>query len=161
MKKIITICLCIYAVTMFSQQSDFWNNVQFGGGIGASFGSNITTVAISPTLVYNFNDSFSLGASIGYQYSKRNSYKSNVFSPGIVSLYNPSENIQLSAEFEQLYVNQSFSGNKSNYQYPALHLGGAYNLNQNIALGFRYDILHDKVKSIYASAFSPIVRIFF
>ena len=113
MKKIIIPLLLIVAVSfsMNAQQnskSNFWQNVRFGGGLGLGFGNNSTTIAVSPTAIYDFNDSFSLGAGIGYQYAKRGNYKSNVFSASILSLYSPFNGAQLSAEFEQLFVNQKF-----------------------------------------------------
>ena len=42
------------------------------------------------------------------EYYKRNDVKSNVFSSGLLGLVNPIYEIQLSAEYEQLFVNSSF-----------------------------------------------------
>lgn len=165
MKKAITLLLIGFSITVFSQQqqneSKFWDNVRFGGGFGLGFGNNSTTIAISPTAVYDFNNKFSLGVGVGYQYAKRGDYKSNIFSGSILSLYSPFNSFQLSAEFEQLFVNQNYLNQKNSYDYPALYLGASYQIGRNVALGMRYDVLYDKNKSIYSSPISPIIRVFF
>lgn len=161
MKKLVTLAVLLISISGFSQENDFWENVRFGGGIGLGFGSNSTTISVSPTAIYDFNEQFSLGAGVGYQYSKRGDFKSNVFSGSIVSLYNPINAIQLSAEFEHLFVNQTFNNAETSYNYPALYIGGAYRVSRNVSLGIRYDVLYDENKSIYASAITPIIRVFF
>lgn len=166
MRKLLLIITLFLSLLTFSQNENddtntFWKNVRFGGGLGLGFGNNTTTFAISPTAVYDFNEKFSLGAGVGYQYSKRDNVKSNVFSVSLLSLFNPINNIQLSIEFEQLFLNQSFEGVESQTNYPALYLGGAYRVSENVSLGVRYDVLYNSSGSIYASAISPIVRVFF
>lgn len=164
MKKLFFCIALFLSLFTFSQENEtqsFWDNVRFGGGFGLGFGNNTTTIAISPTAIYDFNERFSLGTGIGYQYSKRGDVKSNVFSASILSLYNPINEVQLSAEFEQLFVNQSFNNISDNFSYPALHIGAAYRIGQNFTLGLRYDLLYNENESIYASAVSPIIRVFF
>jgi len=51
--------------------SKFWNNVRFGGGFGLGFGSNNTTIAISPSAIYEFNETFALGLTTSYLYAKK------------------------------------------------------------------------------------------
>ncbi|CAM1333459.1 hypothetical protein [Tenacibaculum aestuariivivum] len=163
MKKIYLLLFLITTVTAFSQDnkdSNFWDNVRFGGGFGLDFGNNNTTVSISPSAIYNFNKSFSLGLGVGYLYNKRADFKSNVFSSSIISLYNPLKEIQISAEYEHLFVNRSSNTINNTYNYPALYLGAAYR-SGNFSLGIRYDVLYNKDKSIYTSPISPIVRIYF
>ncbi len=164
MKKLIIPFLFLISLTGFSQtidkQPSFWDNVQFGGGLGFGFGSNRTTISVAPSAIYNFNPKFSLGLGASYLYSKNGDLKSNVFGASVLSLYNPFEQFQLSAEFEQLFVNQKIGTLKSNFDYPALYLGAAYRVG-NFSAGLRYDVLYDSNKSIYASAFSPIFRFYF
>ncbi|WP_299620288.1 hypothetical protein [uncultured Tenacibaculum sp.] len=164
MKKIALLLLIFISFNSFCQDSDsseFWDNVRFGGSFGLGFGNNTTTIAIAPNAIYDFSSNFSLGIGLGYQYAKRDDIKNNVFSTSLLSFYNPIQEIQLSAEFEQLFVNRSFQGIKDNFSYPALYLGASYNVNRNIAIGFRYDVLFDENKSIYSSAISPVFRVFF
>ncbi len=164
MKKVLLICTFLISTIAFAQENSetsFWDEVRFGGGFGLGFGNNSTTIAISPTAIYDFNSQFSMGLSLGYQYAKRGDFKNNVFSTSILSLYSPIQEIQLSAEFEQLFVNQSFQGVDDSFSYPALYVGAGYRVGRNISIGFRYDLLFDKNRSIYASAISPVFRVFF
>ena len=95
MKKIVLL-LCIFTSFFLSAQDEetqpgdeilqvpkksFWDNVRFGGGLGLGFGSNSTTINISPSAIYDFENGFALGASVGYLYSKVHDFKSNVISP--------------------------------------------------------------------------------
>lgn len=152
-----------YSFTLISQEKrvNFWDNVQFGGGVSMSFGSQ-TTIGISPSAIYNFNNGFALGTGLNYVYSKVNDTKTNVYGASIISLYQiPNIGIQLSGEFEQSFAKQTYnSGNNStSTSFPALYLGAAYNTGR-FAVGIRYDVLYDD-RSVYASAISPIVRFYF
>lgn len=160
MKKLFTILFFAVTATVFSQDS-FWDNVRFGGGLGLNFG-NTTTVAISPSAVYDFENGFSLGTGLSYTYSERGANNNaNVYGASIISMYNiPVVNLQLSGEFEQLLVNRKINNTKTSYGVPAMYLGLAYR-TRFASFGFRYDVLHDETKSIYSSPISPIVRIFF
>ncbi|CAL2087635.1 hypothetical protein [Tenacibaculum sp. 190524A02b] len=160
MKRVLFISFLFGCASLTAQESNFWNKVRFGGGFGLGFGNNNTTVAISPSAVYDFNEQFSLGLGVGYLYNKQNNFSSNVYSGSIISLYNPMNEIQLSAEFEHLFVNRRSRSFTENYNYPALYLGAAYRTG-HVSFGIRYDVLYDKNKSIFASPISPIVRIFF
>ena len=172
MKKIVLL-LCIFTSFFLSAQDEetdnavlqlpqksFWDHVRFGGGLGLAFGTNQTTIEISPSAIYDFENGFALGASVGYLYSKIVDFKSNVFSPGLVALYNPAQEVQISAEFEQLFVNQKFGALSDNFDYPALYLGVAYRTGW-AAIGVRYDMLFDERDSIFTSPWSPIIRIYF
>ena len=52
-------------------QSDFWKRVQFGGGIGLSFGSGYTDISLAPSAIYNFNQYVALGIGAQYTYVKQ------------------------------------------------------------------------------------------
>ena len=58
MKKFIFLLSLTFTITSFSQKSDFWKNVRYGGGFTMSFG-NQTTIGISPSAVYDFQNGFS------------------------------------------------------------------------------------------------------
>jgi len=163
MKKILFTCFLLTTSYLFSQNDDtpkFWDNVQFGGGLGLGFGSNSTTLAIAPSAIYNFNQYFAAGPGLSYLYSKFRDVKSNVFGAGLITLINPIQNLQFSAEYEHLFVSQKQGFDKLNFDYPSLYIGGAYRVG-NFSAGLRFDVLYDSDKTIYASAFSPIFRFYF
>lgn len=61
-------------------------NLYFGGSIGGNFGlgsHDNTTISILPEIGYRFNQMFSVGTTVGYEYEKDDDYKSHafVFSP--------------------------------------------------------------------------------
>lgn len=165
MKKTISsfIILFLSLQIVFSQDNskyNFWNNVQFGGGLNLSFGNNITNIGISPSGIYNFSDQFSAGLGVSYLYAKNNDFNEalNVYGGSLISLYNPVEEFELSTEFEKMFINQS---DFDSVDINALYFGLGYVIDRNISIGIRYDVLYDKDKSIYGSAFSPIARIYF
>lgn len=160
MKKILlTFCLC-FSLLGYSQQSDFWDHVQFGGGFSLGFG-NQTTIGISPSAIYNFNNGFSLGTGVNYLYSEINDFTTSIYGASLISLYQTNLGIQLSGEFDYHFAKQSdISGSSVNTNFPALHLGIAYNRGR-FAFGVRYDVLYDENKSVFASPFSPVVRFYF
>lgn len=144
----------------------FWNNVRFGGGIGLGFGNGFFSASLSPQAIYDFNRTFSLGVGLNAIYASREDrFNSTILGGSIIALANPIDQIQLSAEFEQLNVNQNFdeqfvSNVDRNYWYPALFLGAGYR-TRNIIFGIRYDVLYQVDESIYNSAWLPFVRVFF
>lgn len=165
MKKVfsISIILLINIQVISSQNDDknkFWDYVQFGGGLNLSFGNDITNIGVAPSAIYNFSDQFSAGIGISYLYAKNNDIdiSLNAYGGSLISLFNPSEEIQLSAEYEKTLVEQSDFDSRN---IDALYLGFGYRVGRNISIGMRYDILYDKDDSIYGSAFSPIARIYF
>ncbi|MBJ7882763.1 alpha-ketoglutarate decarboxylase [Gelidibacter salicanalis] len=148
-----------------SAPTDFWSHVRFGGGIGLSFGDGFFSGTLAPSAIYDFNDQVSLGVGLNGTYNKRKDfYKSTVFGGSLIGLFNPIQEIQLSAEFEELNVSRNWDDNlgiaDENYWYPALFLGAGYRM-RNVAVGIRYDVLYDKDKSIYADPWAPFVRVYF
>lgn len=82
----------------------------------------------------------------------------------LIGLYNVINELQLSAEFEELNVNRKYDNNlnltNDNYWIPALYFGVGYKQG-NITFGIRYDVLHDEDKSIYIDPWAPFVRFYF
>lgn len=159
-----SILLLTFSFNIASSQNDtnFWNNVRFGGGFNVGLGNNFTTIAISPSAVYDFSEKFSAGMSVSYLHSKNKRFDNslNVYGASVLSLYNVIDGIQLSGEFEELYINQRNDTFKNSYWNPALYFGASYRTGA-ISIGMRYDVLYDENKSIYSSPFTPIFRVFF
>ena len=146
------------------QKSEFWQRVQFGGGLGLTFG-DFTNISIAPQAIYNVNEFVSVGAGIQYNYLKnRDISKSTMIGGSLLGLFNPIESVQLSLEVEQLRVNQTFLQTtpnlKDQFWNTALFVGGGYRVG-NVSIGARYNLLFNKDKNIYGSAFMPFVRAFF
>ena len=163
---ILTISHLSFAQDLDDDRSNFWKNVQFGGGIGLNFGDGFFSGALAPNALYNFNPYVAAGIGLNYQYSsQRDVFKSSVIGGSIIGLFNPYQELQLSTEFEQLYVNRDFdeqfvSNADDEYWYPALFLGAGYR-SGNVTFGIRYDILYDEDKSIQNQAWMPFIRFWF
>lgn len=142
----------------------FWQKVQFGGGIGLSIGSGYTDVTLAPSAIYNFNDYVAFGLGTQYTYVKqKNYYASQLYGGSIIGLFNPLEEIQLSAELEQLRVNVAVEGSNGysrDFWNTGLFLGGGYRKG-NVTIGGRYNVLFNKNDYVYSDAFMPFIRIYF
>lgn len=161
MKKSLLLVFLSISVLSFSQRTDFWDNVQFGGGFTIGFGNNQTTVGISPSAIYNFDNGFALGTGLGYLYSEINDFTTSVYSTSIIGLYKTNFGVQFSTDLDYYFAKQStFNGGSINTNFPALHLGVAYNQGR-FAFGLRYDVLYDENKSVFASPISPVIRFYF
>lgn len=175
-KKIIyfitTFCLCFFCQaqekndTNTTKKNIFWEKVSYGGGIGLDFASDAFSINLSPSAIYNVNTIFSTGASVNFGYSSFDLNNAKQFNYGVslINLYNPLENLQLSAELEYVFVNQSFeildTTIRNDFNFPILNIGVGYRIG-NFAAGIRYDILYDENKSISSSALTPFARFYF
>lgn len=146
---------------------DFWDRVQFGGGLGLGIGSGYTDISVMPSAIYNINEIVAAGVGLQFGYlSSKNYYSSFVYGGSIVGLVNPIPEIQLSAELEQVRVNTDYESNNfrpsysDNYWNTALYLGAGYRTG-SVTIGARYDVLFDDDRSLYGSAFMPFVRVYF
>lgn len=171
-KSILVVITLLFSGVLFAQnqpitsykQNEFWENVQFGGGIGLNFGSGYTEISVAPSAIYNFNQYVAFGLGAQYSYLKqKNYYASHLYGGSIIWLFNPIEQIQLSAELEQLRVNVNLDGSNSNsqdYWNTGLFLGAGYRTG-NVTLGVRYNILFNENDNVYSDAFMPFVRVYF
>ena len=168
-----TVLLAIFLVAFASEanaqdpktRSAFWSQVRFGGGLGLGFSNGGFNASVSPSAIYQFNDKFAAGTSLTFNYAKFLDSKRLAYGGSVLTLYNPIPFVQLSAELEQLRINQTlaFSNTQSleeNYWSPALFLGIGYT-DRNFTVGIRYDVLHDDERSIYLNAWMPFVRVYF
>jgi long-subunit fatty acid transport protein len=148
---------------MFAQNvNSNQNRVHFGGTLGLSIGSGFTDIVVAPSVIYDVNDYFSAGVGLQGSYVNfKNNFESYIYGASLIGLVNPIEEIQLSAELEQLRVNTTYQDNfKDDFWNTALFLGAGYRA-QNVTIGIRYNVLFDKNKSVYNEAFMPFVRVYF
>jgi hypothetical protein len=169
--NVITVIFCLVCYLSFSQQqpqgSDFWQRVRFGGNIGASFGNNFTSVLIAPQAVYQVNPLIAIGTGLNYSYTERDinsfdDFTSTIVGASLITIAQPLDFLQLSADFEYLNVNRNFRDTSLNDQYwvPALFLGAGYGQG-NVVVGARYDVLYNDRRSVYINGIQPFVRVLF
>ncbi|RRJ91653.1 hypothetical protein EG240_05485 [Paenimyroides tangerinum] len=151
-------------------KSDFFERVQFGGGLGLSFGNNFTDIAIAPSGIYHLTDKVAVGVGLQYNYvESKDYYRSSSYGINLIGLYTPIPQFQLSAELEQLRVNNSidlYSGGyyygkfKDNFWNTGLFLGAGYRTS-NVTVGIRYNVLYKRDNFVYSQAWMPFVRVYF
>ena len=143
----------------------------FGGNIGLSFWNSGTDILIAPKAYYNVSPKFLTGFGLTYIYSSAEDdfakYSQNSFGPSIMAAVRPIPFLQISAEYEGLQTNGSTSikigdRDKSEYSYwnNALYLGASF-VSRNVSFGVRYDLLYDTSRSVYSSAWSPVIGFYF
>jgi len=171
-KRIFSASFLLLSTAIFAQtsttsqpasQSDFWQHVHFGGGLGLNIGSGFTDVTVAPSAIYNLNSYVSLGVGVQGSYARvRNNYESYIYGGSLIGLFNPVDQIQISAELEQLRVNRSYTSSslKDNFWNTALFLGAGYR-TENVTIGVRYNVLYNKNDFVYSDAFMPFIRIYF
>jgi hypothetical protein len=123
------------------------------------------SATIAPSAIYEFNNHVALGIGLnGTINNLKRVYKSTILGGSLIGLFSPINEIQLSAEFEQLNVNRVYNVNTNfpndNYWSPALFVGAGYR-SGNVTFGIRYDLLYDENTSIYADPWAPFVRFYF
>jgi len=172
-KSILVVLTLLFTCGLFAQaqtnvptqQNDFWRHVQFGGGIGMSFGSGYTDITISPSAIYNINSIVAVGTALQFGYiSAKNDYTSTLYGASLIGLINPIPQVQLSVELEEINVNTDYqyygAHISESFWNTALYLGAGYRTG-NVTIGIRYDVLFDDNKSYYSDAFMPFVRVYF
>lgn len=152
---------------VIDNSNDFWDKVQFGGGLGLGIGSGYTDISVLPSAIYNVNEIVAVGVGLQFGYlSSKNYYSSFVYGGSLIGLVNPIPEIQLSAELEQVRVNTDYDSTpyrpaySDNFWNTALYLGVGYRTG-SVTIGARYDVLYDPDKSLYGSGFMPFVRVYF
>lgn len=161
MKKILLFFVLIFSIPSFSQETSKW---RFGGGLGLSFGSNdYFGFAISPFAGYEITPMLEAGVTAGYQYSKWNDSRQNLFNFGPYVNFYPIWNLFLRTHFEH-YIgthkyNYEFGGShKYNFDESALWLGGGYRSSGRVQFfaGLMYNVLYKEDQSLFSSGLRPI-----
>jgi long-subunit fatty acid transport protein len=153
-----------------SNNSKFWKNVQFGGGIGLNIGSGFTNISIAPTGIYPLNDYFSVGLGLQYNYLNQNDlfFRSSQYGGNIIGIINPINEIQLSLGLEQLRVNlvsnevlmKTNGFPKSSFWNTGLFVGAGYRVASTV-IGARYNVLYKNDNGVYAQALMPFISVYF
>ncbi len=148
------------------QKTEKNKKISFYGGFGLSLSTDYTYLSLQPGVIYNWHPKFKLGAGVQYTYLKSNksyygvNYSYNIYGFNTMALYNPYKEMELSLEYENLYVKQKYNGVENNFWSPALFGGLGYHYGPVVA-GFKFNFLYDPKTSIYQDAFIPFIRIYF
>jgi len=145
----------------------FWSKVQFGGGLGLSFGSGYTDISIAPSAIYNVNPYLAVGLGLQGSYvSSKGYYDSGIYGASFLTFINPIPEIQFSINLNQSYVNNHYEAYYSqpaytdNFWNTALFLGAGYRAG-NVTVGIAYNVLFDENDHVYSDAVMPFVRAYF
>lgn len=148
-------------------RSPFWEKVQFGGGLGISFGSGYTDISVAPSAIYNVNQYLATGIGLQGSYvSSKGYYDSGIYGASYLIYINPIPEIQLSINLNESYVNNhyetynGYSGYTDNFWNTALFLGAGYR-NGNVTIGLAYNVLFNENDNVYSDALVPFVRAYF
>jgi len=160
LKRLIVLFIWCGCSASMAQSSTFWSQVRYGGGVGLSFGNESIQIGLTPSAIYQINNYAALGIGLNYTYSKIFDTKFSAYGGSVIGLVNPIPALQLSGEFEQLYVNRSFGPVDDSYWLPALFLGVGFSTGP-VTFGIRYDVLYDSGKSLYADPWLPFLRFYF
>ena len=78
-------------------------------------------------------------------------------------MFHPIQDVQLSAEIEQLAINRKFdvvNSSKDSFWNTAVFVGAGYR-QQNVTFGVRFNLLHANQNNIYGQFWLPFVRVMF
>ncbi|CEN37687.1 conserved hypothetical protein [Capnocytophaga cynodegmi] len=141
------------------------NNWTFGGNIGLSGGSYGLGVFITPRVGYKVTEAFEVAVNLNYTFQNTEFYKNNLLGFGPSVNYYIQRNFFLYSSFQHYFVSQKHKITKTSYDVRenALYVGGGYMQHLGgrayMQLGFSYNILYNKNKSIFSTGFVPNVGI--
>ena len=163
---IIVLIALLFSISWNADAQQKNKKLSYYGGFGLGISTDYFYVSLQPGLIYNVNKSFKLGSGLQYSYLKSNdnysgvNYNYHVMGFNEMLLFYPVKQLELSGEFEDLYVMQSYNHIDEKYWSPALFGGLAYRYG-NVVAGFKYNFLYKEGTSIYNNAFIPFIRIYF
>ena len=158
--------------TITQKKVPYQRSWSFGGNVGLSFWNGGTDILLAPKAYYNVSPMFMTGFGITYIYSSAEDdfakYSQNSFGGSVLGAFRPTPFLQLSAEYEGLQTNGNstikFPGDRDENNYSfwnnAIYLGASF-VSRNVSFGVRYDILYDSTRSVYSSAWSPVIGFYF
>ena len=152
-------------VTIADSTATVEKPLKFGCGFGLSFVGG-TNIGLSPHLIYDISDKFSLGAGLQGNYTAiKDLQKTFTYGANIIGQYNPIDRLTTLVEFAQLKVNtttENIAGDiERDYWDSALFVGAGLNITPKISLGAKYNLLYDEDESVYTSPIIPFVNITF
>lgn len=165
MKNFITTALLIAGITFGTAQiaigtSKTDGKWRVGGGVGLGFGNNgYFGFNVSPFVGYAVAPKLEVGATAGYQYSKNDWVKTNLFSAGPYANFYIIDQLFARGHYEYYTGNQKVesSDQKFSFDESALWLGGGYQSTGKVRFqtGLMYNVLYKEDESIFSSPLRP------
>lgn len=145
------------------QQQTYPRHWSFGGWFSLSFWNGGTDILVAPKAYYNVSPKFLTGFGVTYIYSDTNDdffgYHSNSIGGSVMAGLRPVPMLQLSAEYEGLNTTRS-GAFADTYWNNALYLGASF-VTGHVSFGVRYDVLYDSSRSVFGSAWTPVIGFYF
>jgi hypothetical protein len=159
----------------------FIDRLRYGGNASVTFGTN-TAVFLSPKVGYLVTKDFIAGAGFIYQYLSlsardqngnfiRNFFTSQTIGPMLFTAYNVTDFAYVGGQFEYLnhdapILNTSgFVVDTEKIWSPVFFVEAGFTQQIGsrgmLRIGLRYNLLHQGIRSPYASAWFPIIGVFF
>ncbi len=139
----------------YSEGHSSQGRMVFGGTFGLAFGSNYSSVNISPQVGYEFNRYFTAGGGIAYFYYKndlnigdRSDFSQNYLGANVYAKFSPIRYISFQVQPEIYQMWGSAGGESIDSQtVPAVLAGGGVNIpagrNGAVSLMVYYDLVQD------------------
>ena len=175
-KSFITLVVLLFSLYAGAQQTLYFNTccpkeetgrpsrVRFYGGFGLGISNNGFYLDLQPGLMYRIKPGFYAGSNLQLTYQSVRNYglrsRYYVYGADALLAYLPWRYLELSVDYQYLFVRKSVGNTSTRWEVPAFYLGAGYR-TRNVVIGLRYDLLYDANKSIYPSAFTPYIRIYF
>lgn len=135
----------------------------FGGFFSMSFWNGGTDILVAPKAYYHLSPKFLTGFGVTYIYSDSNDalfgYHSNSIGGSVMAGVRPVPMLQLSAEYEGLNTTRG-GAFADTYWNNALYLGASF-VTGHVSFGLRYDVLYDSSRSVFGSAWTPVIGFYF
>ena len=148
-------------------KNPFWEKVQFGGGLGLSFGSGYTDISIAPSAIYNVNPYLAVGLGLQGSYvASKGYYDSGIYGASILTFIHPIPQIEFSVNLNESFVNNHYNAYHGESAYTdsfwntTLFLGLGYRTG-NVTVGLAYNVLFNANNNVYGDALTPFVRAYF
>ncbi|MCC8147318.1 MAG: hypothetical protein LIO93_12985 [Bacteroidales bacterium] len=146
MKKILyAICfLMLLPVASVSAQNKFdVRRLEVGGIFGASFGSNSSSVKISPQVGYAITEKFSAGVGVGYTYYGYDNISENYAGMNLYARLRPWRYIQIHAQPELYRTWGTFESEV----VPCFLIGGGVILPMGTLGGISFSLSYDLIQN--------------
>ncbi|MDO4229211.1 MAG: hypothetical protein Q4C98_05295 [Capnocytophaga sp.] len=137
----------------------------FGGNIGITSGSYGLGLFVTPRVGYKLTENLEAAMNVNYTLQSTQYFRNNILGFGPSLNYYIQRNFYVTSSFQHYLVSQKHKTTKESFNTNenALYLGGGYMQylggRAYMQLGFSYNVLYKKDKSIFSTGFIPNIGI--